>query len=120
MCAPAIVQARPSGKESFGLCVVHAMNESHEFAHDVPVKPRWTERMLANQPARREYREVDVRRADGFGRAAQYGIDRRVRVIEAHRADGHEPREIVLVGRQIPVPRHYVEGWMAYFGDPEV
>src|SRR5688500_1737486 len=47
----AIVQAHPARLEAFALRVVLAVDETHEFAHDVTVVPRRTKRVLGDEPA---------------------------------------------------------------------
>ena len=45
--AHAVVQARAAGREAFALRVVHAVDEAHELAGDVAVKPWRSKRVLS-------------------------------------------------------------------------
>ena len=55
-----------------------------------------------------------------LARRGQHGEDRRVRMVEADRADRVEAREIVFVGRVIAVPGDDVERRMVELGRPEI
>ena len=105
----AVVQAGSAGNEAFGLGVVRAEDQAHEFVHQVAMEPRRAEGVLGNHPARREDGEVAVGGAGNIRRRAQHGVDRWVGVIEGDGVDAVEEGEIVLVGRVVAVPRHDVE-----------
>src|SRR5690606_2128221 len=59
MPAHAIVQAAATRHEAAGLGIVFAMDQTHVFAGDIAVEPRWAEGVFSTQPARRENREID-------------------------------------------------------------
>ena len=115
----AVVDRDAAGQKAARLRVVDAVHEAHQLAHHVPVEPRRPEGVLGHLPARREDDEVAVRHARLPGRRAQDSEDRRVGVIEAHRVDRHEAREIVLVRRVAAVPGHHVERRAAPLGGPQ-
>ena len=115
----AIVQGCAAGHEALGLGVIGAVHEAHEFAHVVAVEPRRAEGVLGDQPARREDHEVDVRGA-GVCWRGQHREDRRIRMIEADRADRVEPRQIVFVRRVVAVPGDHVERRMIDLGRPQI
>src|SRR6185436_2677549 len=50
----AVVYRDAPGREAFGLGVVHAVHQAHQFAHHVAVEPRRPERIFGDLPARRE------------------------------------------------------------------
>ena len=116
----AIVQAGAAGQEAFGLGVVDAVQQAHELGHDVAVIPGRPERVLADQPARREDDEVDIGGAGHIRRRGQHAVDRRIGMIEAHRADHHEAREVVFVRRKIAVPGDDVERRMIHLRRPQI
>ena len=84
------------------------------------MEPGRPERVLADQPARREDDEIDVGGARQVGRRGQHGKDRRIGMIEAHRADDVEAREIVFVGREIAVPGDDVERRVIHLRRPQI
>ncbi len=55
----------------------------------------------------------------GLAGRGQHGEDRRVGMVEAHRADGVEAREIVFVGRVVAVPGDDVERRVVDSARPE-
>ena len=55
-----IVQRDAAGRKPFGLRLVLAVNQPHEFAHDVHVVPRRTERMFGDLPTRPERSRIDI------------------------------------------------------------
>src|SRR5438034_11037131 len=57
--AHAIVKARTARQKAFGLRVVRTMDQTHELARDVAVKPWQTKRVLHGQNPRRKGEEVD-------------------------------------------------------------
>ena len=63
VAAHAVVEAGSAGDEAFGLGVVFAGDEAHELVHEITVKPRRTEGVFCDDPARWEDSEVDVRGA---------------------------------------------------------
>ena len=118
--AERVVQAGAAGHEPLGLGVVDAAHQPHELAHDVAVEPRRPERVLADQPARREGHEVGVGQAGGVGGRRQHGEDRRIGVVVADRADHHEVGQVVLVRHVVAVPAHHVERGMVVLRRPQV
>ena len=62
-----VVKAHTARQEALGLRVIDAFNQAEHFAHHIPVKPRWAERIFSDQPTRGEYCEVAVRGAGQFG-----------------------------------------------------
>src|SRR4029077_2090518 len=58
--------------------------------------------------------------AGGVARSRQYGEDRRVRVIEADRAERVEPRQIIGVRRVVAMPGDDVERRVVELGRPEI
>lgn len=117
-----IMQARAAGHKAAGpalLSVVAARNQAHELAHCVAVVPRRAERVLADQPSRREDHEIRNRRARVLRHAAQHGEYGRVRVVEADAADRVEAAQVVLIGVIRPVPRDDVKGRMSLRGRVE-
>ncbi len=115
----AVVQAGAAGRKPFGLGVIGAGDQAHQFVHDVAVEPGRPEAVLGHHPAGREDHEVDVgcaRRVRGRG---QDGEDRGVRVVEAHRVDRVEASEVVFAGGVIAVPGDDVERGMVQRRRPE-
>jgi hypothetical protein len=55
-----VVQAHAARHEAFFLGVVLAVDQAHEFAHDVAVIPGRAEGVFGHQPARREDDEIDI------------------------------------------------------------
>jgi len=107
--AHATVQRCAARQEAFGLGVVGALDQAHVFVHQIAVKPRRTEGVLGHHPAWRENHEVEVGQAVHAGRRGQYREDRRVRVIETHRANGVETAQVVFVRHIVAVPGDHVE-----------
>ena len=60
MAGHAIMQRRSAGYEPFGLRIVGAMDQSHELAGDVAMKPRRPESVLHYQPSRWEDDKVSI------------------------------------------------------------
>ena len=116
----AIVQAGAAGQKTFGLGVVDAVQQAHELGHDVAVIPRRPERVLADEPARREDDEIDCCGARHVGRRGEHAVDRRIGMIEAHGADHHEAGEIVFVRREIAVPGDDVERRVIHLRRPQI
>ena len=54
------------GEAAAGLCVIHAVDEAHEFAHHVHVIPRRAEGVFCDEPAVGEDDEVEVGGAGCF------------------------------------------------------
>ena len=118
--AHAIVQARAARQEAFRLGVIGAVEKPHELGHDVAMEPRRPERVFADQPARREDREIDGRGAGKVRGRGQDGKDRRIGMIEADRADDVEARQIVFVRREVAVPGDHVERRMLHLRRPQI
>ncbi|MNM86767.1 hypothetical protein D3C81_989290 [compost metagenome] len=114
------MQAGAARREALGLGVVDAADQAHEFAGDIAVEPGRAERVLHCQPARPEDDKVDGVHARGVRRRLQHQEDRRIRVVEADRADGVEAAQVVLVRRVVAVPGHHVQRRMADPGTPQV
>ena len=104
------MQAHAAGNEALWLGVIDAIDEAHELRHDVDVIPRRPKRVLRRQPALGENDEIDIRHAGRVGRRGHHRVDRRVRMIEQHRAHRREAPQIVFVGRVIAMPADDVEG----------
>jgi len=63
MAVHAIVQARAPGGKAVRLGVVRALDESHELAHDVSMKPGGAKRIFCHHPSWRKDHEIAIRRA---------------------------------------------------------
>ena len=74
--------------------------------------PGRAKRVFSHQPARRENHEIAIGRAGRVGRRSQHGKNRRVRMVVADRADGHEIGRVVFAGHQIAMPGDHIE-WAA-------
>ena len=72
----AVVQRAAAGHEAFGLGVVDAVDQAHEFAGDVAMEPRRPERIASRQPARWENHEIDVAGSRGLAGGLQHQEDR--------------------------------------------
>ena len=116
----AIVQAGAARQEAFRLGVVGAMQQAHELGHDVAVKPRRPERVLGDEPAWRENHEIDIGGAGEVRRSGEHAEDRRIRMIEAHRAHRHEAREVVFAGHEVAVPGDDVERRVVHLRRPQI
>ena len=64
----AIVEAGSAGDEPFGFGVVFALDEAHEFVHEVAVEPRGAEGVFGDDPTWGEDDEVCVGGAGCFAR----------------------------------------------------
>ena len=102
--AHAIVQRRPARQESFGLRVVRALDQTHEFTGAVAMKPRRPEGVGHGQPAGRKNDEIDAVHARRVAGRLQDQEDGGVRMVETHGAHGVEGAQIVLVRRIVAVP----------------
>src|ERR1700677_1210168 len=109
MTRHAIVQAGATGHKSFCLGVVFASNEPHEFIHEVAMKPGWTKRMLGNHPSRRKYDKVNICCPRNFRRRSQHRVNRRIRMIKAHRVNAIEIRQIIFIRHIISVPPNDIQ-----------
>ena len=85
------------------------MDQAHEFAHQVAVKPGRPEGVLGHQPAWRKDHEIAVGGAWRVAGRGQHGEDRRVGVVDADRAQRHEMRGVVLDRGEVAVPGDDVE-----------
>ena len=111
-----VVQADAAGHEAFGLGVIDAVNEAHEFRHDVAVIPGRPERVFRDTPAFRENHEIDIRGARRLRRRRHHREDRRIGMIEQDRADRREMPQVVFVGIVIAVPGDDIDRRMRHFG----
>src|SRR6516165_5256453 len=78
----AIVERYAARQETLLLGIILAEDQPHELAHDIDVKPGWTERMLRDEPPLRENHEIDIRPPGLVRWRCEHGEDRRVRMIE--------------------------------------
>ena len=112
----AVVQADAAGRKPLRLGVVDAVDQPHEFRHDVHVIPRRTEGVLRHHPSLRENDEVDVRGARGLRGRRQHGENRRIGMIESDRTNRREGPQIVFVRRVVTVPCHDIDRGMRQSG----
>lgn len=81
--AHAVVQTGARGLEAAaGLCVVLALDQAHELAHVVAVVPRRAERVLGDEPARREDDKVGHGGAESVARRRQNSEDGGIRMVK--------------------------------------
>ena len=120
MPAHAVVQRRAPGREAFGLGVVGAVHQAHEFAGHVAMEPRRPEGVLRHQPAWREDGEIQVGRSWRVTGRGEHGEDGRIRMVVADRTDGVETAQIVAVRRVVAVPADHVQRRVANVGAPQV
>ncbi len=99
----------PPAIKPFRFGVVLAVDQPHEFVHEIAMEPRRTERVLGDHPARRENHEIKIGSAGNLRRRSQHRVDRRIGMVEAHGIDAIEIREIVFVRDVITVPRNHIQ-----------
>ena len=109
----------PPGTKAFGLGIVGAEDQAHEFVHQVAMEPRRTEGVLGDHPTRRKDREVAVGGAGNVGRRGQHRVDGWIGMIERNGVDAVEEREIVFVGRVVAVPCDDIERRVIDEGAPQ-
>src|SRR3569833_152360 len=100
----AVVKRRPAGSKAVRLGVVNAGYQSHELTRDIAMKPRQPERVFHDEPARREYHEIEIVDTRGVADRLQHEKNGGIGVIVADRADGVEQPQVVFVRRVVAVP----------------
>lgn len=115
----AIVEAGASGDEALGFGVVFALNEAHEFVHEIAVEPGGTEGVFGHHPAWRKEDEVHVCGSGDFAWRGEDGENAGIRVVETYGVDRVEAGKIVFVGSVIAVPGDNIERGVIEVGCPE-
>ena len=65
--------------------------------------------MLRHHPPGRKNHEVKIRRPGNFRWRRQHRINRWVGMIEAHRVNAIEIRQVIFVGYIVPMPRYDIQ-----------
>src|SRR5690606_6929636 len=113
------MQACTARQEAIDLCVVYALDQAHEFAGNVAMKPGWAKGVFSHKYARRKHDHVDIGTARHVGRRCQHGENAWIRVIKADRAYGVEAPQVVFVWSVVAVPGNDIKWGMVHGCTPQ-
>ena len=103
------MKRRAAGDEARALRIIDSVNQAHELARHVAMKPGRPKGVLHAEPSRREHDEVDIAGPGRIAGRMQHQKYRRVGVIVGRRAHRVEAAQIIFIRRMIAVPRHHIE-----------